>query len=204
MNIYAAGSSPRTWGTQPGTPSLPSSSRFIPTHVGNTSLRRKIGRDVSVHPHARGEHNDNVEAWIHCSGSSPRTWGTRGAALYMSYFCRFIPTHVGNTSSASDQSQTWPVHPHARGEHHPGATMPTTRLGSSPRTWGTPATDVTTDIIFRFIPTHVGNTSVAPKTELFWPVHPHARGEHEPVAGISGHGTGSSPRTWGTLSGCRG
>ena len=31
--------------------------------------------------------------------------------------CRFIPTHVGNTSRCGTAGQQLPVHPHARGEH---------------------------------------------------------------------------------------
>ena len=34
------------------------------------------------------------------TGSSPRMWGTHGKKLYVSYEDRFIPTHVGNSSSA--------------------------------------------------------------------------------------------------------
>ena len=92
-----------------------------------------------------------------------------------------------------------PVHPHARGERAILSDQICRRVGSSPRTWGTPLEPHTQLAVHRFIPTHVGN---APFRALRSPrstVHPHARGERfawvlveEPVAG-------SSPRTWGTL-----
>ena len=50
------GSSPRMWGTRSGSPSGASRYRFIPTHVGNTLRLMLQVRNVTVHPHACGEH----------------------------------------------------------------------------------------------------------------------------------------------------
>ncbi len=50
------------------------------------------------------------------------------------------------------------VHPHTRGEHHPGNAGKSHDSGSSPHTWGTHVTTHLFSLIFRFIPTHVGNT----------------------------------------------
>src|SRR5690606_38629637 len=54
----------------------------------------------------------------------------------------------------------------------------------------------------RFIPTHVGNTRKPHQPVAELPVHPHARGEHQPSASKSATVGGSSPRTWGTLLSC--
>ena len=93
------------------------------------------------------------------------------------------------------------------------------RIGSSPRTWGTPsdggsipgpARFIPTHVgnalalhghqaeAVRFIPTHVGNARAACAAPGRAAVHPHARGERmcmmlEPLFDY-----GSSPRTWGT------
>ena len=174
--------------------------RFIPTHVGNTLHR---GADVSkppVHPHARGEHNIGLYNVYITDGSSPRTWGTLPATGVGVDLGRFIPTHVGNTSESSYRKSCFSVHPHARGEHPCSQPRLFTTSGSSPRTWGTQQPDVADVEADRFIPTHVGNTAATSSPFSTTGVHPHARGEHKPVAQGKGIHYGSSPRTWGTLS----
>ncbi len=52
--------------------------------------------------------------------------------------------------------------------------------------------------MFRFIPTHVGNTPGRTVDATGLPVHPHARGEHRRIPSSSPWSAGSSPRTWGT------
>ena len=113
---------------------------------------------MAVHPHARGEHH----ILGHIGHGRPR----------------FIPTHVGNTTSVTGPVKSCAVHPHARGEHAPFRARTTARNGSSPRTWGTPPWTSTRGPLSRFIPTHVGNTGPARSTPCRGAVHPHARGEH--------------------------
>ena len=50
-----------------------------------------------------------------------------------------------------------------------------------------------------FIPTHVGNTRVAPPDPATRSVHPHTRGEHTFRSNLLPVRGGSSPHTWGTL-----
>jgi hypothetical protein len=50
-------------------------------------------------------------------GSSPRMWGTPLTQLIDGVGIRFIPTHVGNTTSIFNRAFTPAVHPHACGEH---------------------------------------------------------------------------------------
>ena len=116
-NKRGAGSSPRIWGT-PLFYSLKSiATRFIPTHMGNTKLKRLLDMFNAVHPHAYGEHSYSVPRVLRHSGSSPRIWGTRNDYLYRSRRCRFIPTHMGNTPHQHPTQPLPAVHPHAYGEH---------------------------------------------------------------------------------------
>ena len=132
------GSSPRMWGTRRWSRSPRRGDRFIPTHVGNTSLRRRLYQPHAVHPHACGEHSASSCSALWYSGSSPRMWGTR-----------WEPRQWSCVRS---------VHPHACGEHV--YILPTGQLksGSSPRMWGTHDMGFPGIADERFIPTHVGNT----------------------------------------------
>ena len=53
--------------------------------------------NVSVHPHACGEHDFVKRPYSGDVGSSPRMWGTLDMQAAFQQYCRFIPTHVGNT-----------------------------------------------------------------------------------------------------------
>jgi len=115
--VHLRGSSPRMWGTLEMAEYLLDLSRFIPTHVGNTSLVLYTCWAMPVHPHACGEHKYLDESHYVSDGSSPRMWGT--LAIFIPSFClsRFIPTHVGNTGEAPVFVPALSVHPHACGEH---------------------------------------------------------------------------------------
>ena len=90
------GSSPRAWGTALDLICWRSSSRFIPTGVGNSRHRHRPGHDDSVHPHGRGEQTS--------------------ARLIITNLVRFIPTGVGNSLVAIKIVRFMTVHPHGRGE----------------------------------------------------------------------------------------
>ena len=196
----SSGSSPRTWGTLAHLHRVALAGRFIPTHVGNTQPAARAQMAATVHPHARGEHIAPFSGPSATNGSSPRTWGTQSRRRIPRRCRRFIPTHVGNTHPASvdvaeqrfipthvgntgDKKpplEPPPVHPHARGEHSRRRCEIRAWPGSSPRTWGTQAFAAVVGVRVRFIPTHVGNTT---------------------IEGALCHATaGSSPRTWGTPS----
>ena len=132
---------------------------FIPAHAGNTrsSTCRRIGR--SVHPRARGEHGNRIDAPESPYGSSPRTRGTRFVCERCAVLDRFIPAHAGNTSASRRPRTLTPVHPRARGEHHRCRVGAVPWLGSSPRTRGTRAGPRSLALIARFIPAHAGNTA---------------------------------------------
>ena len=95
------GSSPRMWGTQINFLRGFKPARFIPTHVGNTSKWLILSTGYTVHPHACGEHIVQLSLASAFYGSSPRMWGTLYYCVQLTYYLRFIPTHVGNTPKIS-------------------------------------------------------------------------------------------------------
>ncbi len=162
-----------------------------------SSLRE---RTSTVHPHACGEHLPSGYCSSSASGSSPRMWGTRLGAADDPCACRFIPTHVGNTTSVFALPTTNTVHPHACGEHTSDITERASMSGSSPRMWGTQQGLAMGLAFIRFIPTHVGNTIHLPRNIWNVSVHPHACGEHQSESSSTCMRPGSSPRMWGTRS----
>ena len=131
-------------------------------------------------------------------GSSPRAWGTLGFYATGKPSARFIPTGVGNASSAKLQHFGVPVHPHGRGERHLYRNRNCWRYGSSPRARGTLPCISAPQPQARFIPTGVGNAVYAGKTDDSIAVHPHGRGERLNYLIAPAPGCGSSPRAWGT------
>ena len=132
-------------------------------------------------------------------GSSPRLWGTRGATRANKLLGRFIPTLVGNTIYILIKIFLITVHPHACGEHVIIYTCCVYEYGSSPRLWGTRIMHRNYGIVYRFIPTLVGNTTITVLTIVPLSVHPHACGEHGCGVLCCRMCIGSSPRLWGTL-----
>ncbi len=175
---WETGSSPRMWGTPSPSFTLLPRGRFIPTHVGNTSLQTDSHCYPAVHPHACGEHRTEEITQRVEDGSSPRMWGTLRIDLLRIELRRFIPTHVGNTSVGIEHCDIWAVHPHACGEHLKAVAWVDKVDGSSPRMWGTLEGVGSENEAIRFIPTHVGNTVVADMQGFAGSVHPHACGEH--------------------------
>ena len=194
------GSSPRMWGTHEAESGTEGTQRFIPTHVGNTGAGPAAGSPDPVHPHACGEHEAPLLRALSSGGSSPRMWGTRSAPPPGEARTRFIPTHVGNTWDRAGISREKSVHPHACGEHLGRWRLFRCPDGSSPRMWGTLGDMPDTTHTSRFIPTHVGNTSVHRDSTFWRSVHPHACGEHSKSTRRGWTSTGSSPRMWGTRS----
>ena len=133
------------------------------------------------------------------NGSSPRAWGTPEPSERSAGSVRFIPTRVGNTPRRRSGRGSFPVHPHARGEHRYQSGTTRTITGSSPRAWGTRLHRQSRGGGRRFIPTRVGNTHPDDLPPNFPAVHPHARGEHPRRRALRSSNFGSSPRAWGTL-----
>ena len=152
------GSSPHPWGTHKGRILTLTGQRFIPTPVGNTKVEKEHLAKEPVHPHTRGEHQGVMGFGLNCCGSSPHPWGTHIDSAETEIGERFIPTPVGNTTSAPSSSPKISVHPHTRGEHFIRKYFLPKILGSSPHPWGTPRNTALDRRDERFIPTPVGNT----------------------------------------------
>ena len=133
------GSSPRMWGKRTCQYGRRLSVRFIPTHVGEAQSHYVQPVYQTVHPHACGGNSRRLSFSASDIGSSPRMWGKlRGDTMGL-FNKRFIPTHVGKTSSWS---------------------MPASiSCGSSPRMWGELIDFAHLGLDLRFIPTHVGETN---------------------------------------------
>ena len=117
LDLYAAGSSPHTRGTQPVAFQSLADGRFIPAHAGNTQKCAKATSRPAVHPRTRGEHDPSQSHCQHEGGSSPHTRGTQRKALLHPSIGRFIPAHAGNTSGRYANHENTTVHPRTRGEH---------------------------------------------------------------------------------------
>ena len=195
------GSSPRLWGTLFPTLIINIKRRFIPTPVGNIAVGQLFAIPRQVHPHACGEHLQNLLLDFIDNGSSPRLWGTCTQPMSSARAKRFIPTPVGNISKSSVSVDARSVHPHACGEHS-GCLAPIHSIpGSSPRLWGTCFAGADDPHLARFIPTPVGNMDSRIVKALMLKVHPHACGEHYYAHHNAQSPDGSSPRLWGTSGG---
>ena len=218
----ASGSSPPTWGTRardidcsgrlpvhphrrgervPRTTDRDHDHRFIPTDVGNACCAAPRRSQPSVHPHRRGERTAGGGIDRLHVGSSPPTWGTPVRREADGVLDRFIPTDVGNATTASSTSMLRSVHPHRRGERSCISRPRQSKPGSSPPTWGTLVRRAVADERSRFIPTDVGNAETVQVLGHDDPVHPHRRGERTGVPNNTAAPVGSSPPTWGTRRG---
>ena len=112
-----SGSSPHMWGIHLYTIIERTITRFIPTHVGNTSYYTDQDIQNTVHPHTCGEYfPPTLEFFFHC-GSSPHMWGIHLQYGELQQIQRFIPTHVGNTKQSRKKENVLSVHPHTCGEY---------------------------------------------------------------------------------------
>ncbi len=196
--IYV-GSSPRVWGT----PMIILLSlrwwRFIPTRMGNSVEKCIRLFDKPVHPHAYGELAMIKTLCYFSYGSSPRVWGTHSISATVPSINRFIPTRMGNSFEPTSVKAALSVHPHAYGELWILSGVGVHEYGSSPRVWGTHTNNPEVEEGNRFIPTRMGNSWATSQASRSPPVHPHAYGELREHPDIHRHGSGSSPRVWGTL-----
>ena len=172
------GSSPHTWGIQELGGADQDRLRFIPTYVGHTMLGQIVNHILTVHPHIRGAYS-----LLRCHssggfGSSPHTWGILSGDGVRHVPRRFIPTYVGHTSLERQRFALCSVHPHIRGAYSTLFHVPAMGCGSSPHTWGIHYMPYLPILLYRFIPTYVGHTSIRPRRQRGSSVHPHIRGAY--------------------------
>ena len=195
------GSSPRGRGTLEIQLDRPESPRFIPARAGNTPIASPRASRPSVHPRAGGEHTElDLGAWA-AAGSSPRGRGTLEVPPRLLLGRRFIPARAGNTLRVRRWRTPGPVHPRAGGEHFSCERGDGSFFGSSPRGRGTPQSETSTVVQWRFIPARAGNTPSVPSAPGAPSVHPRAGGEHFLIVLVTLLFGGSSPRGRGTRPG---
>ena len=197
LSFESQGSSPRVWGIQQHYNGAVSSSRFIPTGVGNTTALQRSCVVKQVHPHGCGEYEKNSSQESFSHGSSPRVWGIRTQFALKTLRRGFIPTGVGNTATQYSDDLFVRVHPHGCGEYQSFDFNEMPDDGSSPRVWGIRNSGSSRSKILRFIPTGVGNTNKFLATPDEMKVHPHGCGEYLQCSFFPTRAPGSSPRVWG-------
>ncbi len=137
--LALCGSPPRAWGQRVAAPREGDRFRFTPTGVGTTRCGAEGGRQVSVHPHGRGDNCLRRCARETKTRFTPTGVGTTSIkALVALVEERFTPTGVGTTQNAgqgrrqphgspprawgqrqrqSQEQPKKPVHPHGRGDN---------------------------------------------------------------------------------------
>ncbi len=135
---------------------------------------------------------------VYPPGSPPRAWGSPFLQRARQVTLRFTPTRVGITATQERGSGSWPVHPHARGDHAASVLGLVPLDGSPPRAWGSLQPVTVQHAVLRFTPTRVGITRRTPARDCLPPVHPHARGDHVKQPPSVLVQDGSPPRAWGS------
>ena len=90
---------------------------FILTRAGKIRQCGLASSSLSVHPHSRGENDDNLPVTVPCSGSSPLARGKLDNVDASTTQHRFIPTRAGKITLGLARPAGAPVHPHSRGEN---------------------------------------------------------------------------------------
>jgi len=165
--------------------------------VGNSWTNQKTRVVIAVHPHVRGEFFRALWWRMPPPGSPPRAWGIRPRGATRQIRHRFTPTCVGNSLPGQLSSDRLPVHPHVRGEFPSRLLHAETGNGSPPRAWGIQGVVSGQVDRLRFTPTCVGNSLDRLLGGDGTAVHPHVRGEFNPVPNILSLTSGSPPRAWG-------
>ena len=111
------GSSPRAWGTPPGSRYRTRADRFIPTCMGNSWGSATLTPQGTVHPHVHGELTSTSRDAATKSGSSPRAWGTLPPPRMGRTPVRFIPTCMGNSPGSSAGRRCTSFIPRGMGNH---------------------------------------------------------------------------------------
>ena len=137
------GSSPRVWGQEMRTRTVPPFYGIIPTRVGT--------RDYQVHIR------------VGSPKSSPRVWGQVSERRQGKNSPKIIPTRVGTRGYFRSLEVTRKDHPHACGDKLYHSQDTRCRQGSSPRVWGQDSLAVRYQLFCRIIPTRVGTRSSSGK-----------------------------------------
>ena len=151
------------------------------------------------HPHAYGDKQKTLTAFLRCHGSSPRVWGQDSMTIFLQCMDRIIPTRMGTSSVFSIARISVRDHPHAYGDKILTYFMRRTFSGSSPRVWGqVPQLSKLTPSL-GIIPTRMGTRIRLKRQDLPTQDHPHAYGDKFIGSRRRSAYNGSSPRVWGQV-----
>ena len=98
---FQRGSSSHAWGPLSISSHYRTSLRFILTCVGTTLSSEIVSYQLTVHPHMRGDHANNLSRFIISVGSSSHAWGPHRLGAGYRPAHRFILTCVGTTAKAN-------------------------------------------------------------------------------------------------------
>ena len=158
------GSPPPAWGSLIERQGRCQTRRFTPTRVGKPQIPPPCRQARSVHPHPRGEAEDDRDILGIDFGSPPPAWGSPELLDPACQCHRFTPTRVGKPSGWRRTRSTWTVHPHPRGEARVARRCRTTFHGSPPPAWGSRQQSRMRSDTYRFTPTRVGKPIVLMRT----------------------------------------
>ena len=150
------GISPPAWGSPLYFLSALINLRYIPTCVGQPSVRSLVDTLEWVYPHLRGAACDRAVKQDGHGGISPPAWGSQRSRPGISPSPRYIPTCVGQPYSACCGKRGITVYPHLRGAAC--ARVPSNDFlpGISPPAWGSRSARKGEMFYLRYIPTCVG------------------------------------------------
>ena len=131
-----SGLSPRVWGSRLGTLSLRSSTRSIPTCVGQPPPPHSASCPVQVYPHVCGAAILVIIKQPAVWGLSPRVWGSPTGRPGHGQTTRSIPTCVGQPAGLSKNLSLFRVYPHVCGAALSMICCVPCEVGLSPRVWG--------------------------------------------------------------------
>ena len=172
--------------------------RSIPAHAGEPSRPRLLGRYRRVDPRARGGAPPPSCNKSTARGRSPRTRGSRAAAIAASPLQGSIPAHAGEPHTTPTPWLYQQVNPRARGGAARVFFWPLSYWGRSPRTRGSPPTSFQSRPSPGSIPAHAGEPYAQYPCIRPSRVDPRARGGALLPGTLLPTHTGRSPRTRGS------
>src|SRR5205823_8843589 len=111
------GSPPHAWGQSISSAWSVVSVRFTPTCVGTIARPSPNIKAMAVHPHMRGDNDEEALGDNLSVGSPPHAWGQLQRRTLMRASTRFTPTCVGTMKGAACAMRARSVHPHMRGDN---------------------------------------------------------------------------------------
>ena len=187
------------WGSRESRHPYGYARRSIPTCVGQPPATLRQRTQTWVYPHVCGAAYSRRDHLDIGTGLSPRVWGSLPSVIPFLVFHRSIPTCVGQPLYRAIKHRATRVYPHVCGAAAQLACGRKSRVGLSPRVWGSRESIGGQQGFTRSIPTCVGQPVrvLVPATLLS--VYPHVCGAALSPSEQWQQCGGLSPRVWGSL-----